>query len=231
MGQKSNPIGLRLGINKNWESQWYAEYKQVPFFVIEDFRIRKLINNFYTKGIISKIVIKRLKKSNIDNIEIDLYTSKIGLVQSAEKKEKNVLIKKLEQLIKKKFNVNFFEVKSSEKIAILVAQNIALQLEKRAFFRSVQKIFSKRVLKSGAEGVKITISGRLGGAEIARRESISLGLVPLNTFKCDIDYGFSEAHTTFGVLGVQVLINNGIKKTPTLKINNNIKQTDLENKN
>nr|ABC49690.1 ribosomal protein S3 [Coconut lethal yellowing phytoplasma] len=230
MGQKSNPIGLRLGINKNWESQWYAEYKQVPFFVIEDFRIRKLINNFYSKGIISNIVIKRLKKSNIDNIEIDLYTSKIGIVQSAEKKEKNSLIKKLEQLIKKKFNVNFFEVKSSDKIAILVAQNIALQLEKRAFFRSVQKIFSKKVLKSGAKGVKIIISGRLVGPEIARRESISLGLVPLNTLKCDIDYGFSEAHTTFGVLGVQVLINNGNKKTSILKINDN-KKTDLENKN
>ncbi|KND62786.1 30S ribosomal protein S3 [Candidatus Phytoplasma phoenicium] len=209
MGQKSNPNGLRLGIIQNWRSQWYAEDKQVPNLVYEDFKIRTLIKKFYIRGIISEIEIKRLKKSNSEEITINLFTSKIGLVQGADNKEKNKLLQKIEKTINKKILLNVFEVKTIDKIASLVAQNVAMQLQQRSYFRAVQKITTQKVLKSGAKGVKIILSGRLGGAEIARRETISLGLVPLNTFRADIDYAFEEAHTTYGVLGVQVWIFHG----------------------
>nr|ABM55292.1 ribosomal protein S3 [Pigeon pea witches'-broom phytoplasma]ABM55294.1 ribosomal protein S3 [Pigeon pea witches'-broom phytoplasma]ABM55296.1 ribosomal protein S3 [Pigeon pea witches'-broom phytoplasma] len=209
MGQKSNPNGLRLGIIQNWKSQWYIEDKQVPNLVHEDFKIRILIKQFYIKGVISDIEIKRLKKSNNEEITINLFTSKIGLIQGIDNKTKNKLLQKIEKIINKKVLINVFEVKALDKIASLVAQNIVIQLQQRSYFRAVQKISAQKVLKSGAKGVKIILSGRLGGAEIARSETISLGLVPLNTFRADIDYAFEEAHTTYGVLGVKVWIFHG----------------------
>ncbi|MDV3198139.1 MAG: 30S ribosomal protein S3 [Vigna little leaf phytoplasma] len=209
MGQKSNPNGLRLGIIRKWDSQWYAEDKQVPYLIYEDFCIRNLIKKFYNRGIISQIEIKRLKKSNSEELTIDLFTSKIGLIQGSENKEQKRLLQKIEQTINKKVIINVFEVKAIDKIASLVAQNIALQLQQRAYFRAVQKIAAQKVLKSSALGVKIIISGRLGGAEIARSETISLGLVPLNTLRADIDYAFEEAYTTYGVLGVKVWVFHG----------------------
>nr|QLG96949.1 ribosomal protein S3 [Candidatus Phytoplasma dypsidis] len=228
MGQKSNPNGLRIGINRSWESQWYAEYKKVPHLVVEDSRIRDLINKFYPKGTISSIEIKRMKKTNNENIEIDLYTSKVGLVKGSENKEQNSLIKKIENLIKKKITFNIFEVKSADKVASLVAQNIAAQLQKRAFFRAVQKIAAHKALKSGAKGIKIMISGRLGGSEIARQETVVLGLVPLNTFKANIDYGFAEAQTTYGILGVKTWIHN--TKSDGITKYNNPKKTSFNHK-
>ncbi|RAM57780.1 30S ribosomal protein S3 [Candidatus Phytoplasma oryzae] len=206
MGQKSNPNGLRLGIIKNWESQWYADDKKVPFLIYEDFRIRNLIKKFYSKGTIAKVEIKRLKKADNEQIEINLYTSRIGIVQGSDNKTKQNLINKIEELIKKKIEINVFEVKICEKNASLAVQNMAMQIENRSFFKMVQKIAAQKALKKGAKGVKITISGRLGGAEIARRETISLGLVPLNTLRADIDYAFDEAHTIYGVIGIQMWI-------------------------
>ncbi|MEZ0180043.1 30S ribosomal protein S3 ['Camptotheca acuminata' phytoplasma] len=209
MGQKSNPNGLRLGIIKNWESEWFTSYKKVPVLLVEDFKIRSLIRKTHSEGIISQIVIKRLKKSNDEVIQVDLYTSQMGIVQGTDSKNKKELIKKLEKLINKKIDVNVFEVKAVNKIASLVAQSIAIQLQQRAFYRSVQKAAIQRCLKSGVKGVKIIISGRLGGAEKARSESVAMGAVPLNTLRADIDYAFEEAHTTYGVLGVKVIINHG----------------------
>ncbi|TVY12353.1 30S ribosomal protein S3 [Candidatus Phytoplasma pini] len=209
MGQKSNPIGLRLGIIHDWKSKWYSTNKQVPSLIYEDFRLRNLIKKHYPRGTISQINIERLKKQNSEQIEINLFTSKIGIIQGPENKSKNVLIKKVEDLIQKKININVFEVKTFDKIASLVAQNIALQLQQRAFFRMVQKTAAFKALKSGAQGVKIIISGRLGGSEIARKETIFLKLVPLNTFRADVDYAFEEAYTTYGVLGVKVWIYHG----------------------
>ncbi|KAB8121981.1 MAG: 30S ribosomal protein S3 [Candidatus Phytoplasma cynodontis] len=221
MGQKSNPNGLRLGIIRNWESRWYSDDKKVPILVLEDFNIRNLIKKFYPKGIIGKIEIKRLKKSDSEQIEIDIYTSKIGLIQGAENKTKNNLIKKIEELIRKKIEINVFEIKMFEKNASLVAQNIAMQLENRVFFKVAQKMAVQKALKKGAKGVKISVSGRLGGAEIARRENISLGLVPLNTLRADIDYAFDEARTIYGVIGIQVWIFND--EILPIKNNNNNK--------
>nr|ABM55282.1 ribosomal protein S3 [Illinois elm yellows phytoplasma] len=209
MGQKSNPNGLRLGIIRTWESKWYAEDKQVPSLVCEDFQIRNLIKNHYPKATISQIEIKRLKKSNDEVIEIELYTSKIGLIQGPDNKNKNSLVSKIEKLIKKKIQINIFEVKAVNKIAVLVAQNIAIQLQQRAFYKAVQKSAVQKALRSGVKGIKIIITGRLGGAEKARQESISMGVVPLNTLRADIDYACEEAHTTYGVLGVKVIINHG----------------------
>ncbi|WCA22314.1 30S ribosomal protein S3 [Candidatus Phytoplasma oryzae] len=208
MGQKSNPNGLRLGIIRNWESRWYADDKKIPILILEDFRIRNFIKRFYPKGTIAKIDIKRLKKTDSEQIEIDIYTSKIGLVQGAENKTKQNLIKKIEDIIKKKIEINVFEIKIFEKNASLIAQNIAIQLENRIFFKVAQKIAAQKALKKGAKGVKISLSGRLGGVEIARRETVSLGLFPLNTLRADIDYAFYEAHTIYGVIGIKVWIFN-----------------------
>jgi small subunit ribosomal protein S3 len=209
MGQKSSPTGLRLGIIRTWDSKWYAEDKQVPNLILEDFQIRKLINKNYPKSTISRIEIQRFKTSNKEQIQIFLYTSKLGIIIGSENKEKNKLIQKIKDLIQKDIILNILEVKNPDKVAVLVAQNLAIQLEQRAFFRAAQKMTVQKVLKTGVKGVKIIISGRLGGAEIARRETLSKGLVPLHTLRADIDYAFEEAHTTYGVLGVKVLIYHG----------------------
>ncbi|WEK82378.1 MAG: 30S ribosomal protein S3 [Candidatus Phytoplasma pruni] len=209
MGQKSSPTGLRLGIIRNWDSKWHAEDKQVPNLILEDYQIRNLINNHYPKATISRIEIQRFKKSNKEQIQIFLYTSKSGIVVGHENKEKNKLVEKIKKLIKKDIILNVLEIKNPDKVAILVAQNLAIQLEQRAFFRAAQKMTVQKVLKTGVKGVKIIISGRLGGAEIARQETLSKGLVPLHTLRADIDYSFEEAHTTYGVLGVKVWIYHG----------------------
>nr|QDE12519.1 ribosomal protein S3 ['Vitex negundo' witches'-broom phytoplasma]QQL95690.1 ribosomal protein S3 ['Ziziphus jujuba' witches'-broom phytoplasma]QQL95693.1 ribosomal protein S3 ['Ziziphus jujuba' witches'-broom phytoplasma]QQL95696.1 ribosomal protein S3 ['Vitex negundo' witches'-broom phytoplasma]QQL95699.1 ribosomal protein S3 ['Vitex negundo' witches'-broom phytoplasma] len=231
MGQKSNPNGLRLGIIRTWESKWYDVDKKVPFLVGGDFKIRTLIKNHYPKSTISQIEIKRLKKSNDEFIEIDLYTSKIGIIQGPENKNKNSLINEIEKLINKKVQINIFEVKAINKIAVLVAQNIAMQLQQRAFYKAVLKSAIQKALKSGVKGIKIIITGRLGGAEKARRDSISMGVVPLNTLRADIDYAFEEAHTTYGVLGVKVIINHGeVLPNKTIADTRQIFSSQYENK-
>ncbi|MDO8168121.1 30S ribosomal protein S3 [Candidatus Phytoplasma melaleucae] len=209
MGQKSSPIGLRLSLLKNWSSKWYAEDKQVPVLIHEDYRIRTFISNYYTKGTISLVEIQRLKKTNKEEVQIYLHTAKLGIVIGTDNKQKNKLIQSIQKLIQKDVTVHVIEVKNPDGVASLVAQNIAVQLEQRAFFRSVQKIAVQKALKTGVKGIKIIISGRLGGAEIARQESIIRGILPLGTFRSLISYAYASAYTVYGVIGVKVFICHG----------------------
>ena len=210
MGQKVNPIGMRLGIIRTWDSKWYAEKTVVPKLVKEDALIRDYLNDFYKKAAVSHIEIERVKgKGGKDRVKISLHTAKPGIVIGRDAETKKKAMAALEKITKKEVVFNIVEVKRPERVATLVAQSIAEQLESRASFRRVQKIAMQRALKAGAKGVKTLVSGRLGGAEIARSEGYSEGQVPLHTLRADIDYATAEAHTTYGVLGVKVWIYNG----------------------
>ncbi|MDI6453448.1 30S ribosomal protein S3 [Peloplasma aerotolerans] len=210
MGQKVNPIGMRLGIIRGWDSKWYAAKTAVPGLVKEDAEIRKYLNNFYKKAAVSHVEIERVKgKGGKDRVKITLHTAKPGIVIGRDAETKKKAVTKLEKLTDKEIVFNVVEVKRPERVATLVAQSIAEQLENRASFRRVQKIAMQRALKAGAKGVKTLVSGRLGGAEMARSEGYSEGQVPLHTLRADIDYATAEANTTYGILGVKVWIYNG----------------------
>jgi small subunit ribosomal protein S3 len=210
MGQKVHPIGMRIGIIRGWDSKWYANKTDVPFLVKEDANIRKFLNTFYRKAAVSHIEIERLKgKGGNDRVKITLHTAKPGVVIGRDAETKKKAVEKLESITKKEIIFNVVEVKRPERVAVLVAQSIAEQLENRASFRRVQKIAIQRALKSGAKGAKTLVSGRLGGAEIARSEGYSEGQVPLHTLRADIDYATAEAKTTYGILGVKVWVYNG----------------------
>lgn len=210
MGQKVNPVGMRIGIIRNWESKWYAEKTEVPKLIIEDAGIRSYLNQFYRKAAVSHIEIERLKgKGGTARVKITLHTAKPGVVIGRDAETKKKAVVQLEKITKKEVIFNVVEVRRPERVAALVAQSIAEQLENRASFRRVQKIAIQRALKSGAKGAKTLVSGRLGGAEIARNEGYSEGQVPLHTLRADIDYATAEAKTTYGVLGVKVWIYNG----------------------
>lgn len=208
MGQKVNPIGLRVGIIRNWDSRWYAEKKEVPALVKEDAEIREFLNKTYKNAAVSHIEIERIKGKK-DRVKITLHTAKPGVVIGREAETKKQTVEKLEKLTNKEIIFNVVEVQRPEKVASLVAQSMAEQLENRASFRRVQKIAIQRALKAGAKGVKTIISGRLGGAEMARSEGYSEGQVPLHTLRADVDYATAEAKTTYGILGVKVWIYNG----------------------
>ena len=210
MGQKVNPVGMRLGIIRNWDSKWYAEKTVVPTLVKEDALIREYLNDFYKKAAVSHVEIERVKgKGGKDRVKVTLHTAKPGIVIGRDAETKKKAVAALEKLTKKEIVFNVVEVKRPERVATLVAQSIAEQLENRASFRRVQKIAMQRALKSGAKGVKTLVSGRLGGAEIARSEGYSEGQVPLHTLRADIDYATAEAKTTYGILGIKVWIYNG----------------------
>ncbi|NLK12280.1 MAG: 30S ribosomal protein S3 [Candidatus Phytoplasma sp.] len=209
MGQKTNPNGLRIGVIRSWESKWYAAEKDVPALIKEDHMIREFLKEQYKKAGVSQIEIERIKGKNKDRVKITLYTSKPGIVIGREGATRNEVVSTLEYLTKKEIVFNVIEVKRPEKVAELVAQSMAEQLENRASFRRVQKIAIQRALKSGAKGVKTLVSGRLGGAEMARSEGYSEGRVPLHTLRADVDYATAEAHTTYGVLGIKVWIFHG----------------------
>lgn len=210
MGQKVNPVGMRLGIIRNWDSKWYAEKTVVPTLVKEDAKIREYLNDFYKKAAVSHVEIERVKgKGGKDRVKVTLHTAKPGIVIGRDAETKKKAVANLEKLTKKEIVFNVVEVKRPERVATLVAQSIAEQLENRASFRRVQKIAMQRALKAGAKGVKTLVSGRLGGAEIARSEGYSEGQVPLHTLRADIDYATAEARTTYGILGVKVWIYNG----------------------
>jgi len=210
MGQKVNPVGMRVGVIRNWDSRWYAEKGSVPALVKEDALIRKYLNEFYKKAAVSHVEIERVKgKGGKDRVKITLHTAKPGMVIGRDGETKKVAQEKLEKLTDKEIVLSIIEVSHPERLATLVAQSIAEQLENRASFRRVQKIAIQRALKSGAKGVRTLVSGRLGGAEIARSEGYSEGQVPLHTLRADIDYATAEAHTTYGVLGIKVWIYNG----------------------
>jgi len=209
MGQKTNPNGLRLGIIRTWESKWYADKKDVPALIKEDALIREFLNKNFKKAGVSQVEIERVKAKNKERITIKLYVSKPGIALGKEAADKNKAVSTLEYLTKKEVVLNIVEVKRPEKVAILVAQSIAEQLENRASFRRAQKMAIQRALKSGAKGIRTLVSGRLGGAEIARSEGYSEGRVPLHTLRADVDYATAEALTTYGILGIKVWIYHG----------------------
>lgn len=209
MGQKVNPIGLRIGIIRNWDSRWYADSNEVAALVKEDYDIRDYLTTVYKDGSVSHIEIERLKGKDKNRVRLRLYTAKPGVVIGRDAENKKRVEAHLEKMTNKEVILNVMEVKRPEANAQIVADSMARQLESRASFRRVQKIAIQRALRAGARGVKTLVSGRLGGAEMARSEGYSEGQVPLHTLRADIDYATSEAHTTYGILGVKVWIYHG----------------------
>ncbi len=205
MGQKVNPHGLRIGIIKDWDSKWYANKKNFSDLLIEDVKIRKFVKKkLYISGI-SRIEIERAA----NKIKVNVHTAKPGLVIGKGGAGIEDLRKEVEKLTGKSVLINITEIKSPELEAQLVAENIASQLEKRISFRRAMKQSMSRTMKLGAKGIKTAVAGRLGGAEIARSEHYHEGTIPLQTLRADIDYGFTEANTTYGKLGVKVWIYKG----------------------
>ena len=202
MGQKVNPIGLRIGIVKTWESRWYAD-KQYANFIFEDDKIRKFVKKKLYHAGISKIEIERATKKT----RINIFTSRPGIVIGRKGSEIDLLKKELQSITDKETSINIHEVKRPEIDAQLGAENVALQLVRRVAFRRAIKRSVSTALKMGALGIKISCAGRLGGAEIARREWYREGGVPLHTLRAHIDYGFAEALTTYGLIGIKVWIN------------------------
>ena len=204
MGQKVNPHGLRVGIIKDWDSKWYAE-ADFSDFLAEDYEIRKFLKKkLYSAGI-SRIEIERAS----DRVKVVIYRAKPGVVIGKGGAEIEVTKKELSKMTGKKVLVDIKEVKRPDKDAQLVAENIAQQLENRISFRRAMKSCMGRTMKSGALGIKTSVSGRLGGADMARTEFYSEGTIPLQTLRADIDYGFAEADTTYGKVGVKVWIYKG----------------------
>jgi small subunit ribosomal protein S3 len=205
VGQKVNPIGLRVGINRDWDSKWYAD-KDYAEFLNEDIKIRDFLRKELKAAAISKIEIERFK----ERIDLYLHTAKPGVVIGKGGEEIEALKTKLIRQFKgRKININVVEIKQPDLDAQLLAYSIAEQLENRASFRTVQKRAIQRAMRAGAKGVKTLVSGRLGGADMARDEGYSEGNVPLHTLRADIDYATAEAMTTYGLLGIKVWIYKG----------------------
>lgn len=205
MGQKVSPVGLRIGIIRDWDSRWYADKNDVADLLLEDIKIRALLEDFYKNAAVSRIEIERSK----GRVILTVHTAKPGMVFGRESALKNEIVAKLQKLSNKEVYMNIREIKKPDIDAQLVAVNIAKQLENRASFRRVQKMAIQRALRAGAKGCKTQVSGRLGGAEMARSEGYSEGNVPLHTLRADIDYSAAEADTTYGKLGVKVWIYKG----------------------
>ncbi|WP_425445978.1 30S ribosomal protein S3 [Dethiothermospora halolimnae] len=212
MGQKVNPHGLRVGVIKDWDSKWYADKKDFADYLIEDNKIRKYIKEKMFIAGISKTEIERAA----NRIKLNVYTAKPGMVIGKGGSGVEKLRLGLEKMTGKKVIVNVEEVKVPELSAQLVAENIANQLERRISFRRAMKQSIQRTMRSGAKGIKTAVSGRLGGADMARTEGYSEGNIPLHTLRADIDYGFWEADTTYGKIGVKVWICKG-EVLPTVK--------------
>ena len=213
MGQKVNPHGLRVGVIKDWDSRWYAREDKVGDLVVEDYNIRKYLKNkLYAAGV-AKIEIER---SN-GKVKINLWCSRPGVVIGKAGAEIENLRKEMEARLGKSVNLNIVEVRSPDLNAQLVAENIAQQLEKRIGFRRAMKNAMGRAMRMGARGIKVKCGGRLGGAEIARSECYHEGTIPLQTIRADIDYGFAEANTTYGRIGVKVWIYKGEVLSQTLR--------------
>lgn len=204
MGQKVHPIGFRLGINRNWDSRWFAG-KEYSHFVLEDYRIRKFLKKRVFQAGVARIEIERAASK----VRIRMHTARPGIVIGKKGSEIEKLKRDLEKEIKREVIIDIQEVRKAEVEAQLVAENVALQLVRRIAFRRAMKKSVSAALRFGAQGIKIACSGRLGGAEMARREWYREGRVPLHTIRADIDYGFAEAHTKYGVIGVKVTIFKG----------------------
>lgn len=205
MGQKVNPVGMRIGVNREWDSMWYAD-KDFSKFLHEDIKVRELLEKELKEALLSHVEIKRIK----ENVNVTIWVARPGVVLGQENKGVEELAKKLSTLCHNaKVRITVQEVKQPDLDAVLVAKSIATQLEQRASFRTAQKKAIQRVMRAGAKGIKTSVSGRLGGAEIARSEGYSEGVVPLHTLRADIDFAIAEAATTYGRLGVKVWICRG----------------------
>ena len=213
MGQKVNPHGLRVGVIKDWDSRWYAREDKVGDLIVEDYNIRKYLKSTLYSAGIAKIEIER------DNakVKISIHCSRPGVIIGKGGTEIEVLRQKIEAKLGKTVALNIVEVRSPDLNAQLVAENIAAQLEKRISFRRAMKQAIQRATRLGAKGIKCSCGGRLGGAEIARSESYHEGTIPLQTIRADIEYGFAEAATTFGRIGVKVWIYKGEVLSQTLR--------------
>ncbi|MCD6521461.1 30S ribosomal protein S3 [Candidatus Calescamantes bacterium] len=206
MGQKTHPIGFRLGVNKEWFSRWFAPTKEeFAKNLVEDMKIRKYIKENFGYAGISRIEISRTE----DRITIDLYTARPGVVIGRRGAEVDRLRAEIQEMTGKQAEINIREVENPYLDAQLIAENVALQLERRANFRRAMKRAVSQAMEAGAKGVKIKCSGRLGGAEIARSEWYKEGKIPLQTIRADVDYGFAEARTKYGVIGVKVWLYKG----------------------
>jgi small subunit ribosomal protein S3 len=211
VGQKIHPIGMRIGIIRDWESKWYAE-KDYATLLHEDIKIREYVEARLKEASVSKIEIERAA----NRVNVTIHTAKPGMVIGKGGSEVEVLRKQLNSMTGKRVHINIIEIKRADLDARLVAESIARQLENRVSFRRAQKQAIQRTMRSGAKGIKTQVSGRLGGADIARAEHYSEGTVPLHTLRADIDYAHAEADTTYGKLGVKVWIYRG-EVLPTKK--------------
>ena len=213
MGQKVNPHGMRVGVIKDWDSRWYARDEKVGDLIVEDYNIRKYLKKTLYSAGVPKIEIER------DNAKVRIYIhcSRPGVVIGKGGTEIEKLRLSVEKLIGKPVNLSIVEVKSPDTNAQLVAENVASQLEKRISFRRAMKNSMSRAMRMGVRGIKIMVSGRLGGAEIARSEMYHEGTIPLQTIRADIEYGFAEANTTYGKIGVKVWIYKGEVLSQTLR--------------
>jgi len=205
MGQKVNPIGLRLGINRNWESRWFPSKDRAPSFLAEDHKIREMLKKELFFAGVSNIIIERTAKK----IRVTIVTARPGVVIGKKGADIEKLKKKLQNMLNKDVAINIKEEKKPLANAQLVAENVAQQIERRVAFRRAMKKAIQGALKQGAKGIKISASGRLGGAEMARTEWYLEGRVPLHTLRAKIDYGFAEALTTYGNIGIKVWIFKG----------------------
>ena len=213
MGQKVHPTGARLGIIKDWSSKWYADDKNFADYLVEDQKIRKFLKKKEYEAGIANIEIERTAKS----IKVNVYTAKPGILIGKGGAGAESLRADIKKLIGKDVNLNVVEVKNTSLDATLVAEDIASQLERRISFRRAMKQCMQKTMKSGAAGIKTAVSGRLGGADMARTEFYKEGNIPLQTLRADIDYGFAEANTTYGKIGVKVWIYKG-EVLPTKKM-------------
>ena len=214
MGQKVHPNGIRVGVIKDWNSKWYADSKNFADYLVEDHKIREYVKKKLFISGISKIEIERTAKF----VKVNVFTAKPGLVIGKGGNLSEALKAELEKMINKEVNLNIVEVKNIDTDAQLVAESIANQLERRISFRRAMKQSMQKAMKAGALGIKTAVSGRLGGADMARTEFYKEGTIPLQTLRADIDYGFYEADTTYGKIGVKVWIYKG-EVLPTKKVN------------
>ena len=210
MGQKVSPVGMRVGINKDWNSRWFADDKEFHVFLNEDIKVRKYLEKNLKEAMLSHVVIERIKAENGHKVIVSIHVARPGVVIGQDGKNINNIKEDLSKILKgSDVRVDVQEVKNPDLDATIVAESIAKQLEERASFRSVQKKAIQRVRKAGAKGIRTVVSGRLGGADIARSEGYKEGIIPLHTLRSDIDYAKTEAATQYGRLGVKVWICRG----------------------
>ena len=220
MGQKVNPIGLRLGINRSWDSIWFAKKREYGNLLIEDYKIRDYIKKNVTNSGVSQVIIERTSKKCI----VSIYTSRPGFVIGKKGSDVDKIKNKLSKITSSEVSLNIKEIKKPELNAYLVAENIAQQLVKRIAYRKTMKRAIQSALRLGAKGIRVCLSGRLGGNEIARTEWLREGSVPLHTFRANVDYAEAEALTTYGIIGVKVWIYKG-------EILNSINKDNKEKRN